>query len=776
MDYRGGDLDLRTPGGRPAASAEVERADSSFGARDLNEASFGAAPMSAASGGGAPIFVDDTLMACCNHAYDVAVAHRSADVRIEHLLYALTRIDAAAEVLEAAGIRDAGLRREGATIIASEIPIGLTNGTAKPRRSAAFEEALRLAAQQGYRRNRPAGVADLIHVFTDIKPDLPGLDLLRRHMPPAYRESEDYGAMSFSAARYQPQDMPGYGSRPLLNDSRAVRYEPQEAVDSYQNVRLGELERMVRELRDELSAERHAMSGLLSELKRDVLSQRSAASGLTTSLQDRLTEMERTLLGAASSGDNGRAVREVMERTSERLSQIERGVFGQMEELSRRVGSLSEKIAQQEQRERPVSAEFERVSRELRQVTEKLTALEQSTGDGDLDIDIMPILSRLDGVERAVRERPSAPHVDLSPLLSRMEVVETVVRERPVNGAIDMSPVLSRLDIVETAVRERPADQGESLMAVNERLKNMERLIASQPRSEAGVDIAPLENRLADIERAILNDDGGVQSRRLEERLDGLERFVSRHFSEMSGLLANQTTPDTDLVTALQAEIKALAGTVATGNASQERLTSSLKNEINAIAGVATSGTAGTERVLAGLENRMREVAELGNRLGAMTQAQETAAANVNARLERLEQHIGRNEEVIATGRAEFVRELGDVHEAIMKLNSNQHAISQSVESWRNDTVGSVNGVTARLASFEQRYDGPGDEIQELSRNLDQMYRITVERYHRRNRFWFWLFGTDDWIGASWPSQTARVEQELRAMKRSAETAVQTTA
>ncbi|MEL7050146.1 MAG: Clp protease N-terminal domain-containing protein, partial [Pseudomonadota bacterium] len=107
MDYRGGDLDLRTPGNRSGAGGEGDRLDVNFGSRDFGDIS------SQSSASNAPIYVDDTLMAVCNHAYDVAVAHRSADVRIEHLLYALTRIDAAAEVLEAAGTTDLAARSSG---------------------------------------------------------------------------------------------------------------------------------------------------------------------------------------------------------------------------------------------------------------------------------------------------------------------------------------------------------------------------------------------------------------------------------------------------------------------------------------------------------------------------------------------------------------------------------------------------------------------------------------------------------------------------------------
>jgi len=86
MSYRGEDLDLRTP-------------------QTLGTGDVGA--MGARSG---PIWVDDTVLACTNHAFDIALAHRAGEVRLEHLLNALTRIEVAAEALEARGVRVAALR------------------------------------------------------------------------------------------------------------------------------------------------------------------------------------------------------------------------------------------------------------------------------------------------------------------------------------------------------------------------------------------------------------------------------------------------------------------------------------------------------------------------------------------------------------------------------------------------------------------------------------------------------------------------------------------
>jgi hypothetical protein len=41
-----------------------------------------------------PILVDETVLACCNYAYDVALANRSSDVRVEEATVQRSRISA----------------------------------------------------------------------------------------------------------------------------------------------------------------------------------------------------------------------------------------------------------------------------------------------------------------------------------------------------------------------------------------------------------------------------------------------------------------------------------------------------------------------------------------------------------------------------------------------------------------------------------------------------------------------------------------------------------
>src|SRR5215831_694813 len=170
MAYKGADLDLRTP--RLATSG------SETGATPLREPAGNGVRL--AGSFGAPIAVDETLLACCNRAYDIARFHGAVDVRLEHLLHALTRVGLAAEALAELGIRVDGLRRETAVAIAAEVPTSSLEADASPRASVAFEHVLRRAADQAGRWHAPAGVHDLVRSMLGAGAGSPAAALLMK--------------------------------------------------------------------------------------------------------------------------------------------------------------------------------------------------------------------------------------------------------------------------------------------------------------------------------------------------------------------------------------------------------------------------------------------------------------------------------------------------------------------------------------------------------------------------------------------------------------------
>ncbi|MEQ8825056.1 MAG: Clp protease N-terminal domain-containing protein [Filomicrobium sp.] len=622
MSYRGGDLDLRTPQSRSGGERGAFELPTN-GTRDFEDAH-----------DRAPIWVDDTLLTCCNHAFDIALAHRSADVRLEHLLFALTRIDDAAEVLEKHGIRDASLRREAGAYIASEIPISPTNGQTNPRRSAAFEQALKASAKYAYTRNRPASVSDLLHVLLEVHPELPGLHLLHRHKPGLMSDntmaSPSY-TLPDTAFHVAPPEPPRRATRPAYYDDYAMMEAQsyrQSAVQSHtdmvQNSRLAALEQLVLSLREDTGRFADDMTG-------------------------RFVSLEQTFSTRGGSEQSNL-------RTTEKLGDIERSLVTKIGELSREASQLS---------------------------------------------------SRLEAMEKRLETAYETGGIDLTPLEARLVKLEGFIREERTAG-----------EAAANLVSDRVASEFET------RMRQLEGVMASG--GSVTVDLVPIEGRLNDIETALLStSDSSDAVARLATRLDNLEAGLANRIAN----LHHQS--DT-----LAADVKAL-----------NQNTASLGSETRA----------SLQHLDKALQERIAAITQL-------TKDMEASRSDLAAKLVSLETMAIRHGQEAAEGRETSVRELGEVHEAIMKLNANQHTLAGAIDQWRSESVSDMNTIATRLTQLDVDNDAPIQRLDYMSERVDAMYRATVERYHRRNRFWYWLFGTDDWIGASWPSQSQKVEQELETI------------
>ncbi len=500
MSYRGEDLDLRTPQARGASGnfpGEVV-----LGRHD------------------GPIWVDDTVLSCCNHAYEVALAHRASEVRLEHLLHALTRVDAAAQVLKSHGIRELALRRETATVIASDIPVGLPNGKARPRRSEELEIVLRKASQVASSHETPAGVKDLLHVMIDLEPGLRGLELLHRHLAPPENYSPEPRYSGYEVPREQVRMVPAY----YVNETSMPRApEPRPTpVDTMQNNRLNQLEQMVRGLSHDLADERETFSQMLQSLHSDVRGGLSNPSGM---ISDDLDKTARAL--------------------NERLANFERSLEARFDIFETAMNGAGGEVA-----------------------------------------DLGPLAKRLENMEKALLTHDGSSSDTLS-------------------------------DKIATRLRGAFGDG-----------KASTEVIGSQVRAI----VTPIAKRLDDLQQALDSRQGAVSTavNSLTDRIDDLESSIKR--------------------------VSISSGSV--------------------------TGLSGDS--------------------------------------------------------------LSEVHDALMKLNANQHTLADAVSNWRGDTEDRVNG---------------------MSTTIERLHKVTVERYHRRNRLWYWLFGTDDWIAHSWPSQAARVEEELKAFQ-----------
>src|SRR5262245_11046930 len=136
MSYKGGDLDLRTPLGLAGPAAGATPVSGAAGNSRQSASTLARADRSA------PIWVDETVMACSNLAFELASAHRAADVRTEHLLHALALVEQAAEALKRRGIDVDALRRETGALISADLPASIATDSDPPGRSQDFAQIL----------------------------------------------------------------------------------------------------------------------------------------------------------------------------------------------------------------------------------------------------------------------------------------------------------------------------------------------------------------------------------------------------------------------------------------------------------------------------------------------------------------------------------------------------------------------------------------------------------------------------------------------------------
>lgn len=650
MAYRGEDLDLRTPQSWSPPPPEPATPDP--------YASGGRGRLRAAQ----PILVDEIVLACCNHAFDVAVAHRASEVRLEHLLHAMTRIDAASNALETRGIRVSGLRRESATIIAGEIPIGVGPSQARPRRSDDLEAVLRQASAIAYRRNGPANIDDVLDALLDMPPELPGIALLARH---GGRIARDRGRARLVREPLPPltRASPGYDDVRAMDAGRERAPEPPRAlrdaigtpVDSIPNARLDQIETAVRALTAEVLNEHRTFTGLVQDLHRAMSAERDDAGRFRGGLHERMQSLEQTVLSTRPDQDAGQLI--------ERLTAVER--------------SLDERLAS--------------LSRPWAVLSERLQSLEQSVLD-------------------ATRIEPP----DFSGLYDRIGTLERAVRDVQASKGPDLGPVLSRLDIIEEAVLSPDTQSAtDALTTLGGRIKALEEALDSH-RSTASNIAQSLTGEVRSLSAAVATQAANT------ERTHAL---VSDRVQALSSGLEHTQSLVGDTKYALQA----VTNSVARGQ---------------------TDASDRIEALIARLDQRSSQAdAAMMQRLGALEA--------------RLTEAVERNGEAQAAHTAE----LKEVHEALIKLNTNQHTLAGSIDQWRLDGVGDISVISKQLQAIETTAVKPAQMIEQLATSVDNINRVTIERLHRRNRFWYWLFGTDDWLTASWPSQVRSVEQDQAAIR-----------
>lgn len=458
MEYKGEDIPIRTSQG-PAgvghdATLPGEQRPADWSSPDGSHADQSET-----------IWADDVVLASLNHAYDLALAHRAKEVQIEHLLHALTLSPSAAGKLEDFGIATGPLRRESASVVATAIPVGLVNGRSIPHTSEALEHVLRQAAERAYSHHAPISIATLLEVMTDMKQDLTGLDLLRRH---ASRRTQRYNTADDS--------LPAVTSQPAL-------------AESHQSSRLDALEELVRNLTQELASER----------QRSVMSTRRSFSRLHPDTED-----------------------EALTLIAQRLETIEGGIEDRFADLAGGWVDIADRFKDLEYKveHRPemmlgsassdaLDAKLSAIERTFNLILDRLSGLERKLdGRAGSQADMGPVVDMIAGLEsrtaentsgtRAVFERISALEHKLDAIASRPAADGTALGSLVDKVTAQIAPIHHSMAALEHRTAEMSGQDG----AVDELNSSIHALTNSvdQWRLDQTGDIGQVANRLQSVE------------------------------------------------------------------------------------------------------------------------------------------------------------------------------------------------------------------------------------------------------------------------------------
>lgn len=533
MAYRGEDLDLRTPQSWGSAGRETP-----LGAE--REPNWWTRTTIYKGGHGDPIWVDDIVMECANHAYDLALAHRSPEVRLEHMINALTLNDHAIKVLELRGIGVSSLRRESGAVIASGLPTASTNGHSAPKRSEALEETLRLAADHAYPRRTPVTVEDLLHVMFDAKRELPGQQLLHRHAsrwqqrPVAEPRSElrlDPLPHLASGYEHEPRYLPPPSAEPVRpryashaasdyfkpqmpptreQHSAREREQPAGFVDPVQNSRIEALERAVRDFGLDLVNERKSLQTLVADLQMNAAAQADDTLRFRGGLTDRLNSLEDAL--NRTQGDVGGAP-DVARDLSERLLAVERSLDHRLAELGRAWSGIAERLQALETAARRQS---EPIPAQLMQRLDRLDELPSANAKiVELERTYQLILDRMTGIERKLGDGAFTQDLDTS-IENRIDAMEKNVVSS-LASSVDLTPVSELMSGIETRVaglerslENRTAETGRTVSFIGERLRAFEEAMA-QLRTHSTERLAELETALSGYAETAMETSAGHQ-------------------------------------------------------------------------------------------------------------------------------------------------------------------------------------------------------------------------------------------------------------------------
>ena len=673
MQYKGEDLDLRVPQARQPRETVI--------AADYEVTGNGRWRDGGHSGRD-PLWVDEVVLACCNYAYDIALANGAGEVGLEHLVNALTRVEAAARVLESRGVREAQLRRESAALVASEMPAGTG---VMPRRSGDLEDVLRRAADVAQRRGSAASVDDVLWVLLHSSRELPAVQLLRRLTP-------DWQRLEWGFPRHAVEVVRTYAPPP---EPLRVSLPPLDGLPA----RLTAMEESLRALHAELASDRKQIVDLVRDMQRDVVAQRGDASSWRADLSQRLDGLER---GVAARPESARLTVQL----SDRVQSLEKAVTAGLAEGARNWAALGQRLQSLETLATAAPAEADhQLGKALMQRLDSLEATLIDLNEAPAAEDVHQHLS---AISQTIEARLLKAQDGWGAVADRLETVEMLVADGA-ERARGVPAIADRLSGLDSLVRERLPYAGEDDTALIDRLSGLERAVRAG-FGEAVHMIQGLAERIAAVEASAGSVDAGSTAGALAPlaaRLGTLERLLQ---DQAASAWSGSTGEILDRLSAIEVNAQR-----------SDHVARSIVETASRLGTLEQQVTDGSKRFDGVIDARTREVAELHEALIRLSENQHTLAS------------------AIADWRHETQSDLGT-------LASHIDQAIETVRSSTREPVLAVAGTEAEAAprrTIEERLAESAAAARADGAATAAALAAAGERQGRGQGFWFWLFGTD---------------------------------
>ncbi|MGE3914456.1 MAG: Clp protease N-terminal domain-containing protein [Hyphomicrobiaceae bacterium] len=690
MQYKGEDLDLRVPHLR--APRESYPAD--YDAPAGNGRWARSQPV---TNGGEPLWVDEVLLACCNYAFDVAQANGAAEVGLEHLVNALTRVDGAARILEARGVREGQLRRESAALIASEIPAANAGEAATPRRSAELEDVLRRASEVAHRRGSPAAVDDVLWVLLHWLRELPVVLLLRRLTP-------DWQRADWGRLRERETQGPERPERPV-----AVQLVANDSV----NARMASIEDSLRLMQSELMADRKLLMDLVRDIQRDVVAQRGDGAAFRGDLGQRLESLERAVHTRV---DTGRLPAQI----ADRMAQLEKTLHGGLGDALRGTRDLATRITSLE-----TSVTDLRTLQSPEPVGERISTLEKAvhTSLAEGARHSRELGHRIGLVETTLGELRAMPNAE--PVGERLAALETAITGSTGEGARAAREIGQRLSKLEVAVGQ--LETGPAVAKVlSERMSTLEKAVHSG-LGEGARNWSHLGQRLNQIEASVTEAREPAILAAMSERIGGLEHAVEASLSEGArnfGHIGQRLVAfESTLVEMAPAKLgQTVAASLGASLAGLEKRLDTAREETERQRSAAVERVRELGRLVDAIRGEAGSVrSEVSERLTLLESRLLDSGATPDLALQSLTQRLGGLEQAVRAG-------FGDTSLATTQIADRLMVVERGISERPRDEGDALLILDDRLGAIERMLDTRGQETLSITQEIGERLRIIEQR------------------------------------------------